>query len=423
MGDWQPESPEQYLWKCCTPLKIVWVILHVPMMGRTGKTRMMMYKVHSWASWGKMMNPAEWRVQSPKWYSIAWRGFGKSRWSLTTWCNLDGETQPTTLMRVIPHTRQMNWRSRLSLDCKYMIVQPHLDRQHLVNKDSWWCLRKITNGASEFWPTKLSYEVWFMETPVTQMHCVSPTRHSSQLVTYSKDKAWWTRKLLWLNMTSCANDNIEIGHRCRNDDGSSVTGGVNRQIAIFDDASLGHAIPVLILQLVTIYLILVTTVWGKIGCLCLCKGCMANGKVLDCQSHWLTTNELDIVLDVTVKSESYIYISDKIHHQYWIQINQMTHRWSSQRAMPIQINDNHYAAFIQTSNCITLCTDLVHEVEILKMADYQSRKSERISWMRNTEQVGLSISECRVWIYMQLIAGQKHWNVIGLCLWSLRYYT
>jgi len=65
------------------------------------------------------------------------------------------------------------------------------------------------------------------------------------------------------------------------------------------------------------------------------------------------------------------------------------------------MNDDHHAAFDHASLCITLCTDLVHMVEILKIAYGWSWKSLRMSWMRKGEEVGLKISTTVEPIYMR----------------------
>jgi len=77
------------------------------------------------------------------------------------------------------------------------------------------------------------------------------------------------------------------------------------------------------------------------------------------------------------------------------------------------MNDDRHGACDHASNCITLCTDLVHMVEILKIPYVRSWKSRRMSWMRKGEEVELNISKTSVRIYMRSIAGQKRWNVIG----------
>jgi len=96
-----------------------------------GKTRMMMKKIQSLASWAKMMNLAGGWAQSPKWYSTAWRAFGRSRWGLTNWHNRDGGTQPTTSVREIWSMGQLNWRFRQLWSPKQTRQQPHLPWEHL----------------------------------------------------------------------------------------------------------------------------------------------------------------------------------------------------------------------------------------------------------------------------------------------------
>ena len=84
------------------------------------------------------------------------------------------------------------------------------------------------------------------------------------------------------------------------------------------------------------------------------------------------------------------------------------------------MNDDCHTAYDHASNCITLCTDLVHMVKMFKIAYARSWESQRMSWMRHGEEAGLNISITGVQIYMWLIAGQKRWNVIGQCHLSLR---
>jgi len=97
----QPEDPKQHLKRCWMLSETVWAILQVPTMSRMVKTRKMMKKIQSSASWVMVMNLAGWWSQSPKQYSTAWRVFSRSRWGLTNWGNRDGGTQPTNSMREI----------------------------------------------------------------------------------------------------------------------------------------------------------------------------------------------------------------------------------------------------------------------------------------------------------------------------------
>ena len=64
------------------------------------------------------------------------------------------------------------------------------------------------------------------------------------------------------------------------------------------------------------------------------------------------------------------------------------------------MNDGHHAAFVNATNCITLCTDLVHMVAISKIAYGRSCKSRRLSWMSKGEKVELNLSKTSVLIDM-----------------------
>jgi len=52
------------------------------------------------------------------------------------------------------------------------------------------------------------------------------------------------------------------------------------------------------------------------------------------------------------------------------------------------LNDDHHAAFMHSSNCISHHTGLVYVVEIFKISYGMSWKSRRRSWMRKEEAVG-----------------------------------
>ena len=104
-----------------------------------------------------------------------------------------------------------------------------------------------------------------------------------------------------------------------------------------------------------------------------------------------------------------------------------------QYGMGTSMNDNHHAAFIHSSNCTTLCTDLVHMIEILKIAYGRSGKLSWRSSMRNGEEVGL----CGIKNYRMDQHGvhcrpkvlecdsttsgidQIMWIVVDLALWGL----
>jgi len=129
--DRQPQSLEQHSRRCWMLSETVSAIFQVLTMRRMGKTRMMMRKIQSLASWAKMMNLAGWWAQSPKRYSTAWRDLGRSKWDLTHWRNPDGGTQPTVFVRAISRMGQLNWRFRQFWSPKQTRQQPHHHRKHL----------------------------------------------------------------------------------------------------------------------------------------------------------------------------------------------------------------------------------------------------------------------------------------------------
>jgi len=79
---------------------------------------------------------------------------------------------------------------------------------------------------------------------------------------------------------------------------------MSTQHSTFDDVSLGKAIHEFILRCVGFYVISLAKLWDTIICLCMCKGQMGYGNVLDSKSHQLMTIEFDIGLLFTTKSES-----------------------------------------------------------------------------------------------------------------------
>jgi len=88
-------------------------------------------KIQCWASWVKLMNPAEGWAQSPIWYSTVWRDFGRSRWYLMNWLNLDGEARPAIPVKEIWSTSWLDWRFWESWSSKWMKTQRYLHWQHL----------------------------------------------------------------------------------------------------------------------------------------------------------------------------------------------------------------------------------------------------------------------------------------------------
>ena len=87
------------------------------------------------------------------------------------------------------------------------------------------------------------------------------------------------------------------------------------------------------------------------------------------------------------------------------------------------MNDDSHAAFDHAANCLTLCTILVHIVEILNIAYGRSWKSRRMSWIRNGAEIWPNISKTCVQIFMRSITDRKRWKVIGPCHSALRLHV
>jgi len=152
----------------------------------------------------------------------------------------------------------------------------------------------------------------------------------------------------------------------------------------------------------------------------MCNGRIGNANVLDFESHWLTTNERDIILPVTVMWDYSNSITDETHQQNSSQWCCMRHRCSGQSTMRSWMNDDCHAAYHHASNRINLCTGLVHMVEMWKIASGRSWKLRGMCWMRKGEEVGLNISKTSIQICIGLIAGRKPSIMIGQRHLSLR---
>jgi len=143
-------------------------------------------------------------------------------------------------------------------------------------------------------------------------------------------------------------------------------------IAIFDDVSAWKANGVLILLCDNLFVISVTKLWDLIIHPCRWRGhtghTMGRGSKLSC----LTITQPDIVLPVTVKWERKNWITGKMYQRNLGQWCHICDGRSGQCRMWICMIDHHHAAFIHPSNFITLRSDLVHMVRILKIASGMS---------------------------------------------------
>jgi len=152
--DWQTESMKRLVRRWWWLSETVRMILQVPMMGTIWKMRKK--KRQSRASLARMTNPAGWCAQSPKCYSSTWRGFGRSRWNLTNWHNLDLRAQPTLSANEITSTAHPIWGYLQLLNPKQMMMQPHLHQRHL---ESIWTVLTLSPEYHKYRKGLLDQEV------------------------------------------------------------------------------------------------------------------------------------------------------------------------------------------------------------------------------------------------------------------------
>jgi len=88
-------------------------------------------KKQSRESWAKMTNQARWWAQSPKRYSSAWKGFGRSKWILTKWHNCVRRMHPTCSEHEKKSTAYSKWGFWQSWNCNWMMSHEHPHRKHL----------------------------------------------------------------------------------------------------------------------------------------------------------------------------------------------------------------------------------------------------------------------------------------------------
>jgi len=211
----------------------------------------------------------------------------------------------------------------------------------------------------------------------------------ARLVSFAQCKSCWTCKRSPLDIVSPANHDIDIRFRWRHCDGSCVSEGTQKQICIFDIISLWNAICVPICLCVSIFLIAVTELCDMIICLWMNKSRTHHAKGLESKSSFMTANTFDFCLPITIMWVTQSYISEDIYYQNFSEWCHTSHRKVGQYSWWIWLNDDHCAAFIHVSNCVTLHTDLVHMVEIFEIAYGTWLKLRRRSWMRNGEDVEL----------------------------------
>jgi hypothetical protein len=64
------------------------------------------------------------------------------------------------------------------------------------------------------------------------------------------------------------------------------------------------------------------------------------------------------------------------------------------------MNGRRYPALVHAANCITVHSDLLHMVEIFKIAYGTSWKSRKMGWKRKGQEVGLYMSKISYWVCM-----------------------
>jgi len=254
-------------------------------------------------------------------------------------------------------------------------MQHHQRRRHLVNL---WTLVTVSlqNCKCDKWLLDQGVVIWgYFCGNRRHSNTFRPSNpHDARLICDSEIEACSTRNLEPLNIVSQAKYHIVIGFWRRHGDSSCVAGRMNSQTGISDNVSFCNVIPVPTFPRVSIYLISVTKLWDMIIRLCMCKGRISHAKALDFISHWLTTNEHDIVLPITGKSDNSIKIRDETDYHNVCQWCHTSHRCSGHRVMRSWMKDNGHSAYDHASNCITLCADLVHMVKMLKITHGRSCK-------------------------------------------------
>jgi len=332
--DWQPTSLKQHLRRCWTRSEIFWAIMTAPSMRRMGETRMMMENILRGASFVKMTNPAGCWAQSQKRYSIAWCVFSRCRWSLINSCTQAGETRPTPSMRGMRSTEWLNWRFQLSFNLKRQIMQRHLCQRHLVS------LWRVMIASPEY----CKCHQWLLDQGVVVCGLVCGNCNDTKTFRHSQPprcpigytfiiNSCWTRKLQPLHIASHVN--YQSGNRIPTKTWLMLVPRRRNQYADWHSWwcinlkcniwTYFAACP--------LYYISVTKLWDIIIRLCMYKGRIGHANGLDFKCDWLTTNEHDIVLPVTVKLDNWNSITDETHKQNISQWCHTSHRGCGQSTM------------------------------------------------------------------------------------------
>lgn len=164
-----------------------------------------------------------------------------------------------------------------------------------ANGDSWYHLLKISKPAWDFLTRMLSYDARFLKTSVTQIHSADTIRRIMWYLSDSLSNVSWICTHLPLHIASLANYQIEIRFRPQLWESSSFTRGVNWQISIINNVSLGKEICVTNFPCTWFCLISVTELFDIIICRHMWQSHTGHVYILDTAMSWWITDGVDIV--------------------------------------------------------------------------------------------------------------------------------
>jgi len=123
------------------------------------------------------------------------------------------------------------------------------------------------------------------------------------VVTFSDSKPRRTCKLSSILIASPAHHHIQIRFGRWHGDISCNSGGIMRQLGIFDVIYLWNGICLPILLCVSFFLISVTKLWDMIMRLCVWNGWTQHAESLESKSGWIMANNFNFCLPTTVQWE------------------------------------------------------------------------------------------------------------------------
>jgi len=302
---WSPESPNIHLRRCLLLWGIVWVSLQIPTTRRMGMMTKMTYKIQSWASRANITKQAgnvHDLQNGTAWYAD-FLPEPERDWRIDL-------TRMGGCGRLLPMMRECVLDGQIvdSSSCEAATSDSygftHMGNMWRANWHSWYHPQNIAKTARAFATRQRSYEARILDTTVILLHWASLPQCSAWFTTDLECEACLTFILIPMHRDFIGNYHKEIRFGWRHGDGPSVSRGMDRQMAIYDDWSLGEVICVPILWCVSYYLISLTTMGDIIIRLCISKGYRGPANVQGSKSSWLATNELDIIFPVTIEWES-----------------------------------------------------------------------------------------------------------------------